>query len=328
MKKTLLIIGAGASKAVYQYFPTGFELIEKINSHLFNDINDSPLRKNHEGEYVSDLTNKLVKMLEMSDENEDVANKLKIYKKALYDYWAHHESDVMRQNLLSNISIDDFTETNKEHSYFTLISQYATAHILRGTEHAYFQATNKSSAHWIKILCKQMDQKRREQLNLQDNLYVVSFNYDRLFPYLIKGYKFQEANIFGTTCEAFLKSSIHYMYGSLGSLEEIPFESPNDSMDKMIAAYTKFDLLTPKRPKKEWADKDSFDEIAFIGFGFDRLNFANLDLSRFHNCIVRSTFFGEEIPQHQSSLLENLFDKNKLLYHKNADELAQHLFTP
>lgn len=326
MKKTLLIIGAGASKAVCQYFPTGFELIDKINSHLFNDINDSPLRQNHEGKYVSDLTNKLVKMLEMSSENNDIPNKLKVYKKALYDCWAHHESDVMRQNVSKNISIDDFTETNKKYSYFTLISQYATAHILRGAEHAYFQATNKNLKPWVRILCEKIDQKRNEQINLQDSLYVVSFNYDRLFPYLIKGYKFQEGNIFGTTCEAFLESSIHYMYGSLGSLEEIPFESPNDAMDKMIAAYTKFDLLAPKR--KEWADKDSFEQIGFVGFGFDETNFANLNLSGFRDCIVHSTYYDEQMPQHQSSLLENLFDKNRLHYHKNADELARQLFTP
>src|SRR5450631_186585 len=61
MKKTLLVLGAGATKDIFWFFPTGFELIKEINYHLITE-----LRYPHDpskGPCLSPMMNELIRTL-------------------------------------------------------------------------------------------------------------------------------------------------------------------------------------------------------------------------------------------------------------------------
>ena len=61
MKKTLLVLGAGATKDIFWFFPTGFELIKEINYHLITEL-QYPTNPS-EGPCLSPLMNELIRAL-------------------------------------------------------------------------------------------------------------------------------------------------------------------------------------------------------------------------------------------------------------------------
>ena len=317
MKNTLLILGAGASKAANYCFPTGFELLQSINSHLFNDKNDV-IPGRGEGEYVSDLTNKVISIIKK--DTPDYEKQLKIYKKKLYKYVSDYEVKYLREALDKSISIDDFANQYNSEPVFQTISKYATAHILKGSEHAFYQSTNKKPQHWIDIFLQEFTKDVTNLQNISSRLQIVSFNYDRLFAYLFNKYLSTHHPAYISASAILEDSCIYYLYGSLGSLTDMPFESPNNDMGKMIHAYTKFQLL--QRKIKTWSPDDTFDTIGFIGFGFDETNFENLNLKQFSDCKVYSSYYSDGELPNQARHLESVFKKGNIIYCPDTEELA------
>ena len=317
MKRTLLVLGAGASKSINHCFPTGFELLQSIHSHLFNDRNDVP-QKPGEGEYVSDLTNKIVSIIKK--DGLDHEKELKIFKKNLYDYFSAYEVKYLREALTTSISIDDFTNKHINQPLFQTISKYTTAHILKGSEHAFFESTNKKSEHWLSVFLESFSKNIENINNISSCLNVISFNYDRLFAYLFTNYFNKNYQSHISTIASLEKSVIYYPYGSLGSLIEIPFESSNGDMQKMINAYKKFQLL--ERKPKKWLPNDQFDSIGFIGFAFDRTNFENLNLQKFKDCKVFSSYYNVAEKPHQEKALGSIFKKSNITYFSDPKNLA------
>jgi len=322
MKNTLLILGAGASKSVNYCFPTGFELLQSIHSHLFNDKNDAA-PNNGEGEYVSDLTNKVVSIIKK--DNIDHEKELKTYKKKLYDYVSGYEVKYLREALSKSISIDDFTSQYDTYPLFQTISKYATAHILKGSEHAFFESTNRKSNHWLDIFLHEFTKDPDNLENISSHLQIISFNYDRLFAYLFREYINKNHPEFISVSKILEDECIYYPYGSLGSLEEIPFDAPNNSMEKMIAAYTKFQLL--ERKAKTWLLDDKFDTIGFIGFAFDETNFENLNLRQFSNAKIYSSYYNDAEKPNQIKLLETIFNEKNITYCSTTEDFSQKILT-
>ena len=315
---TLLILGAGASKAVNNCFPTGFELLQSINSHLFNDKNDVVSNPN-EGKYVSDLTNKIISIIE--SDTIDYESKLKIYKKELYRYTSAYEFEYLRGILSKSISIDAFTDQNNS-PMFQTVSKYATAHILKGAEHAFYQSTSKKTKNWIELFLHEFSKDITNFQNISSRLRIVSFNYDRLFSYLFN--EFVKSNYPGMTSVHQILDDfcINYLYGSLGSLSDMPFESANDD-PRMISAYTRFNLL--ERKSQTWQPDEKFDAIGFIGFGFDEKNFQNLNLRQFSTAKVYSSHLYPGSVENQRSLLEEVFVKDNIVYFPSIEELVSEI---
>lgn len=65
MKKTLLVLEAGATKDVFWFFPTGLELIKKINYHLITELIHPYVPS--KGPFLSSLMIELIRAL--SDTN-------------------------------------------------------------------------------------------------------------------------------------------------------------------------------------------------------------------------------------------------------------------
>jgi hypothetical protein len=316
MKNTLLILGAGASKAINHCFPTGFELLQSIHSHLFNDKHD-PQDVREYGAYVSDLTNKVASIIKQCSGTYD--RELRLYKKKLYQYVSHYEVKYLRHALKESISIDAFTNENKTLAQFQTISKYCTAHILKGSEHAYYESTNKKTETWLKLFLDDFTKEPSNIENISTRLHVISFNYDRVFAYLFKEYIVNHTPQFTSYLDGFEDKCIYYPYGSLGNLNEIPFESPNDDMQKMIRAYTKFQLL--ERMPKTW-NGEKFDRIGFIGFGYDPTNFANLNLAKFGTAKIFSTCYNKLERQHHESQLLRVFERKNITFCSSSEELA------
>ena len=224
----------------------------------------------------------------------------------------------MRRVLSKSISIDDFTNQNNS-PLFQTVSKYATAHILKGAEHAFYESTNKKTENWIELFLKEFSKDTTNLANISSRLKIVSFNYDRLFSYLFN--EFVKSNYPGMTSVHQILDDfcINYLYGSLGSLNDIPFESPNDDMQKMILAYTRFNLL--ERKSQSWQSDEKFDAIGFIGFGFDEQNFQNLNLEQFYTAKIYSSYCFRGALDNQRKLLERVFDRSKINYFHSVEKL-------
>lgn len=274
MKKTLLILGAGASKDVYSYFPTGLELIKDINSHL--TVEPKHPTAEQPGGYLSPLTNMILSSLENCS-IEDIH----LLKQHLWDHVRHYEYKYLRFNQKTSISIDYFIANQIEKCNLNekskAIAQFAISYLLIGSEEALLYILKRKSksfgTNWIEALHEKLIRYSFDEINC--NLSVVSFNYERTFSYLFSRYKSitpMQRDIFN--------SKVRYIYGSLGDFKNVPFGTKNDSQT-MTSVYNNFQLIDINRSAIPWQSDERFETILFLGFGYDPINLQKLNLKIF-----------------------------------------------
>lgn len=283
MKKTLLILGAGASKDIYQYFPTGLELIKDLNSHLTIEKKYSSELGN--GSHLSDLTNVILRGLP-DCKVEDIH----LLKHHLWGHVRHYEHKYLRFDYEKSISIDYFLHEQIENKVLNdkskAIAQYAISYLLIGSEEALKDILDKSpdliNKNWVNSLHQKLNGYSMSEIN--ESLSVVSFNYERTFAHLFSLYR--NSSI---PADEKLSKDIHYIYGSLGELNKIPFGLKNDTTEKMIDVYGNFQLIGHERASFVWKENDQFETIIFLGFGYDEQNLANLNLTLFPKALKIGT---------------------------------------
>jgi CDP-diacylglycerol pyrophosphatase len=312
MKKTLLVLGAGASKAVFEHFPTGLELIKDINSHLTTEEKITR-PKDFTAIHLSALTNEVLRGLPHCSQSD-----IRVVKEHLWYYLRGYEYYARRFEAEGTPSIDYFIynkiQENKLDEKSKAIAQYAIAYLLIGTEEALLRVIetqpNRLQNNWIQILTEKL--KGLSVSDLNANLTIVSFNYERTFSYLFSEYTHwrpEEKNKF--------QSQIKYIYGSLGNLEEIPFGLKNDETEKMRSVYGNFKLIELDRPALNWTEQN-FDTVIFLGFGYDNINLSKLSLESFPEALKVGTARGLD-----ENLKRELEDRHKITFFESCDDVIK-----
>jgi len=283
MKKILLILVAGASKDIYQYFPTGLELIKDINSHL--TIEKKYSNETGDGSHLSPLTNEILRGL-----NECKIEDIHLLKQHLWDHVRHYEHKYLRFDYEKSISIDYFIHEQIKNKVLNkkskAIAQYAISYLLIGSEEAVKDILDKDPSlinkNWVSSLHNKLNSYSMCEIN--NNLSVVSFNYERTFAHLFSKYKVASVD----DTRTFYKN-IRYIYGSLGELNKIPFGIKNDSTTVMTGVYKNFQLIDMDRGPTDWKSTDNFETIIFLGFGYDETNLNNLNITKFPKALKIGT---------------------------------------
>jgi hypothetical protein len=286
MKKTLLVLGAGASKDFCRIFPTGLELIKEINYHFLTE-KKYPEVHQADGIYLSALMNDIVRTF-----NDDT-DLFKIIKNQLWDIQLHYEWKSLRNNSDNPVSIDNFIKTNIENGKLNPkaenIIQYSIYYLLKGTEQAYTEGDYDKKDNWIAELVKTLS--AQDFNSIYENMTVITFNYDRIFEKYFVDY-LNEFIFLGSEESLSLQKNIIHVYGSLGSLNEVAFDLPNSQVDILKQKYRQIELVDRRKQLTlPIADAEKYREIHFIGFGYDDTNLGLLNLKQFPSASLHGTAY-------------------------------------
>jgi hypothetical protein len=278
MKKTLLVLGAGASKDILDFFPTGFELIKDINYHLTTEekFNFNPFT---EGHYLSALTN-AIECAFGQDKYKFVNEfKTKLWQVVL-DYEWNYPRGIETEPPLIDAFISSEIKNKGLRKETKDIAQFAIAYLIIGSEEALkgHKLKKPTDNNWIHNLFKKLSKYSFQEV--LENFSVLTFNYDRVFEY----YSSQLIDIYfnNVTKEQKNKfiSKIFHIYGSLGKLHKVDFGNRNDEAQKMLKVCKNFKLIYDERVPKTYSVDGNLKQIFFLGFGYDKTNLSNLDLTR------------------------------------------------
>jgi len=286
MDKTLIILGAGASKDFCRIFPTGLELIKDINYHFLTE-KKFPNVPATNGIYISALMNDIVRTF--GDDVELFRN----IKNQLWDIQLHYEWESLRNNSDNPVSIDNFIATKirdgKLDSKAADIVKYAIYYLLKGTEQAFAEGNYDPKKNWINELAKKLA--THDYNTIADNLTVVTFNYDRTF----EKYFSECLNEFlplSSDQIFYFQNSVQHVYDCLGSLNEIRFELKNNEATIIKENYHRIKLVDDRsKIDLPIANAHKYKKVHFIGFGYDETNVNLINLKQFTSASFQGTAY-------------------------------------
>jgi hypothetical protein len=302
MNKTLLVLGAGASKDFCSIFMTGAELIKEINYHFLTE-KKYPLVKEIDGVFLSAMMNDIVRVF---GPDIELLNKI---KNQVWDIQLHYEFENLRDRTEAPISIDYFVSSQIQNGLLEKeagnIIKYCIIYLIKGLEQAISEGKHKIGDSWIKLLA---DEAAKHDLQtIQDNLSIITFNYDRLFEECFLRFMCKQfPNINVADLENFINRITQHVYGSLGSLQEIPFCLPNDQYWKLKYIVPKINLVDDDERNINpivVSDASTYNKIHFLGFGYDKTNIKKLNLDQFTKAFMSGTGFN--LSEEQIKSLKN-----------------------
>jgi len=284
MKKTLLILGAGASKDFCRIFPTGLELIKDINYHFLTE-KKFPEVPESDGIYLSALMNDIVRTFG----NDTIL--FRNIKNQLWNIQLHYEWESLRNNTNNPISIDNFIAKNikdgKLDAKAENIIKYSIYYLLKGAEQAYNEGVHNKNENWIAELAKKIS--NYDFNTIFENLTVITFNYDRTF----EKYFTEHLNEFislNPNQILKLQNKVRHVYGYLGSLNEVAFDLPNSQANILKEKYKRIKLIDERQEGCLLFDNaENYKNIHFIGFGYDEANIGVINLKQFSSAAFQGT---------------------------------------
>lgn len=279
MKRTLIVLGAGASKDVYNPFPTGYELIKEINYHLTTDRICPPAPG--QGPYLSDLMNKAVECF-----GNAIESSIPILKTQLWRIVLDYEWKYIRDMKTPAPSIDRFIyekiQSGELNDDAKQVARFAIAYLIKGLEQALSEnKTLSENDSWTDQLFQKL--KNHPFQDVLQNLTVITFNYDRVFEYHVQRHIKRYFPKASPGESSMFVGSVNHVYGSLGTLEQIPFEAKNEGNDELNAARQRCNLMNYSGDPIQWPTGTDFERIYFLGFGYDEENLKRLNLGGFTN---------------------------------------------
>jgi hypothetical protein len=292
--KTLIILGAGASKDFCRIFPTGLELIKDINYHFLTE-KKFPEVSIDNGIYLSALMNDIVRIF-----GDDISL-FRTIKNHLWEIQLNYEWYSLRNNLDNPVSIDNFIVTKiregKLDSKAESIIKYSIYYLLKGIEEAFAEGSYDYQNSWIRKLAEKLSVYNYNTIS--DNLTVITFNYDRTF----EKYFTELLNNFIPLSPdqiACFQNNVQHVYGSLGSLHEILFELKNERFEILKENYHRIKLIDDSRKTDlSFVNADKYKKIHFIGFGYDETNINLINLRQFSSASLQGTAYYYSISQIQ-----------------------------
>jgi hypothetical protein len=286
MDKTLMILGAGASKDFCRAFPTGIELIKEVNYH-FNTEKKVPSVPLEEGEYLSALMNEICRT---------IGNDTLLFSKIKNQLWSiqlHYEHRYLRNRINDPLSIDNFIAENFKNGHLDRraisIIKYAIYYLIKGAEQALSEGAYDLSTSWIKLLAgKLMSFDFKEIL---ENFKVIIFNYDRVFEKYFPEFLKLDVNHANTFANGVL-----HIYDYLGNLNEVPFGMANDRFEVFKDKFERIKLIEDRSNiPLVLSNADKYKNVHFIGFGYDEVNLKLLNLSQFTSANFLGTAYGMDL---------------------------------
>lgn len=292
MKKTLVVIGAGASKDFCPIFPTGIELIQQINYHLLTEKKDNEDgRKN--GPYLSPVMNQIREVFFKEIPEVVMDNFCNRLKNLLWNRQMHYEEKYIRKVEDDILSIDRFVAqeisgsafNHDEKSKASDIIKYCICYLVKGSEGAVVAGNHDLENNWIRTLVNKLPPDFEE---VSEKLQVINFNYDRIFEKYFSEY----AQSRWSATEKIKKfvSTFSSVYGNLGSLVSLPFECKNEDPKLLARTYTKIHLADERNTRKIEISENT-ERIHFVGFGYDPLNLQKIGLNRFKKAKISGTAY-------------------------------------
>lgn len=263
--KRLLIVGAGASNDFDPEMGTGYNLIDHIAKRVIDE--------NSEEKYLSTI-------LETIGYNYD-------FRKS----FSNKIIEFLNSDLILGYSIDSFLDKNPE--YYD-IGRFCIAFHIIGYEAASIRRNINvffSKESWLKNLKNKLMPD-----SIDENLKIITFNYDRLIEYYL--YHYFENDIID-----FSKNNIIHIYGKLADLqwqnkfEYCNYGHPNNDIRRIKGIMNNFHLMFGERNAINNSAIDTFineaKQIIFLGFGYDEYNLNKLGIKRYlENREICGTFYG------------------------------------
>ena len=312
--KTLIILGAGASKDFCRIFPTGLELIKDINYHFLTEKKFPEVPAGN-GIYLSALMNDIVRIF---------GNDIELFrdiKNQLWEIQLNYEWGSLRNKQDNPVSIDNFIATKikdgKLDSKAENIIKYSIYYLIKGTEEAFAEGNYDRKKNWICELARKFSV--YDYNTIKDNLTVITFNYDRTFERYFTDCLGEFISLSSDQI-AHLQNNVQHVYDSLGSLNEIPFELKNERFEiikenyhriKLIDDRNKIDLSIP--------DVDKYKKIHFIGFGYDETNINLINLRQFSSASFHGTAYYYSTTQIQDLKTKYNIEANNISCKKYVD---------
>lgn len=288
MKKTLLILGAGATKDFCNIFPIGSELIRDINYHFLTELKFPKVTPEH-GIFLSPMMNEIFKIFSCD------TNLLNQIKNRLWNIQLEYEFKYIRKHEVIPTSIDKFIQDELELANLSknaeTVIKYTISYLIKGYEQALSEGKHELKSNWIMVLLNKLSKYRFEDVS--KNLQVINFNYDRVFLKYFSDYAtLVWPNITNAEIQTFL-SKIISPYGNLGSFGELPFCLPNDQTSLMRRTCSRLKLVDERELISIKIENCvDIDDVHFIGFGYDLTNLKKINTSRFRNAHLSGTGFG------------------------------------
>jgi hypothetical protein len=295
MRKTLIVLGAGASKDFSDAFPTGTQLFADIDRHFRTAPYEVPTHGAEkpaiQGEkwYLSSMIGVMRNMLkpEVLDENVVLAIENQVFN-AHREFEYHH----LRGDTGNYPSVDYFIAQAVADGRLSpaagRLLKMSIAYLIKGAEEAVHYRDSKKridTDNWIRRLCLELYKMNAD--DVRDNLRVFNFNYDRSFEHYFTKYM----TAYGGAHIGGLANIHHHVYGSMGTLEDLPFDGKNDNVGLMRDAYQGIRLMFDER-QTLLPDVRDFEVVHFLGFGYDSENLKILGLPTAPTSTLSGTGYG------------------------------------
>lgn len=361
MKRTLLVIGAGASKSIYRHFPTGAELIQEINKNFSCDIDLEHFKSPETiGLFVSTMMNTIIQAF---GNFENIRNKsllsregvvgthefklLLEMKNLLWKTLVHYESKYYSGDEIETLSIDNFVTREidklkkeyldydifKEDGLVDNLCKAAIYYLIKGAENAFIEhhygkegekeSSSKRDFNWIQEFVRRIGKDDLERLN--EEFWVLDFNYDRIFEYVfpIEIRKRFNLNSEEYVQKDFLPSNAIHPYGSLGLTTALEIDSDNNNSGFMREFYSKIELMRQGHEPKNKFDYLDVDQVAFFGFGYDDINMKVVNSCASRGARKFGTGYGMS-----SSAKDNVTKEHSVTFVRDLNEFLDSVFTP
>ena len=275
MKKILLIIGAGSSKAIDPAFPLGVELAHAIDHHLITTKKKTNPPKKIKVHYLSSMINELNNVFK-STYNYDPLRLdplLDSFKRKLWDYVQAYFYNDMRMDT-PPISIDQLVSkiNGRNKTQITDIAKFSIVYYLKGVESAFFDKFKADkeilTATWVYHFFEKLKPQYDSLEQILQCLHVRTFNYERLFEFCSKQSLSRLYNLPLRETNA-LKLNITPVYGNIGSLTQYPFKLENNKVPKLKKAHKSIKLIGEERESCSNFNICDYETVLFIGFGYN-----------------------------------------------------------
>ncbi|MBK9175059.1 MAG: hypothetical protein IPM46_01730 [Flavobacteriales bacterium] len=281
MKKTLIVLGAGASKDFCDAFPTGAQLFADIDRHFRTapyEVQapgvEEPVGQG-EKHYLSSMIGVLRSVLkpEVLDENVVLAIENQVFKAHRVFEYNHLRGDSGNYPSVDYFIAQALSDGRLSPTAGQMLKM-SIAYLIKGAEEAVHYRDSKKRIdpdNWIRRLCLELYKLNLDEV--RDKLRVFNFNYDRAFEQYFTKYM----TGYGGTHASVLPNIHHHVYGSIGSLQDIPFDGKNDNVELMKGTYPCIRLMFDER-RTPLPDVSDFQVVHFLGFGYDPENLKVLGL--------------------------------------------------
>jgi len=318
-KQTVLIVGAGASKALHPKFALGFELLRQIS----DTVTDR-----------SSLYNPLLSNLLL---------KLKFDYSTLWDF-VHHLDEYMRTSEFPSIDgyldeISSYPEFQSVKDKFIQIGKFSIMFHILGYEAELKNSNNgelKDDA-WVNEIAKFIDENNLLNSPVQNEvtLKIITFNYDRnIEHFLYNNSRFLNKK---EEIKLFINNSVTHVYGKIGDLiwqnvdRYFEYGEDNRKADKIFNEKNAIDIMYLERMDKSnvennvaarWIHSEETDKVCSFGFNFDLINYRLLSLQNLNMVTPKLKFIANVYPHEDNEFSYRRIMANRIRNIKHNAEIT------